>query len=199
MVDDPLVELGLGEVEVRVADIAITVLEAIETGEARAQAESIASQTELASLSLQRPSGDGGGTAVAVAEPVVAVETEVADEAAPEIQGFAQVDTETDTDEAEPEIVAAAEIEPDDLKVVKGIGPKLEALLHELGIVTYEQVAAFPADYIARLDNYLAFVGRIERDDWVGQAAELAQTRPAKTADLPELPDETPDNATQQD
>ena len=42
--------------------IAITVLEAIETGEAKSRAASLASQTELASLSLQRPSDDGGVT-----------------------------------------------------------------------------------------------------------------------------------------
>ena len=89
--------------------------------------------------------------------------------------------------------------EPDDLKVIKGIGPKLEALLHELGIVTYEQVASFPADYITRLDDYLSFDGRIERDNWVGQATELAGTRPAKTSELPDLPDEQPENATTQE
>ena len=50
-----------------------------------------------------------------------------------------------------------------------------------------------------KLDDYLAFDGRIERDGWVAQAAELAETRPAKTAELPDLPDEQPENATQQD
>ena len=89
-------------------------------------------------------------------------------------------------------------VEPDDLKVIKGIGPKLESLLHEIGIRTYEQVAAFPADYISELDNFLSFTGRIERDDWVSQAAELATTRPTKTAVLPPIPDDTPDNATAQ-
>ncbi len=89
--------------------------------------------------------------------------------------------------------------EPDDLKVIKGVGPKLESLLHEIGIRTYEQIAAFPADYIADLDNFLSFTGRIDRDDWVGQASELAKTRPGKTSALPPIPDETPDNATAQD
>ena len=56
------VTVGCRPTTVRVADIAITVLEAIETGEAKSQAASIASQTELASLSLQRPSDDGGIT-----------------------------------------------------------------------------------------------------------------------------------------
>jgi len=89
-------------------------------------------------------------------------------------------------------------VEPDDLKVIKGIGPKLESLLHEIGVRTYEQIAAFPADYIEQLDDFLSFTGRINRDNWVGQAAELAQTRPAKTSALPPIPDDTPDNATAQ-
>ena len=62
MMDDGVKAAGKEEDEVRVADIAITVLEAIETGEAKSQAASLASQTELASLSLQRPSDDGGVT-----------------------------------------------------------------------------------------------------------------------------------------
>jgi len=89
-------------------------------------------------------------------------------------------------------------VEPDDLKVIKGIGPKLESLLHEIGIRTYEQIAAFPADYIGQLDNFLSFTGRIDRDNWVVQAAELAQTRPTKTGALPPIPDDTPENATAQ-
>lgn len=72
-------------------------------------------------------------------------------------------------------------------------------MLHEIGVRTYEQIASFPDDYIADLDAFLAFPGRIERDDWVGQATEFATTRPAKTSALPPIPDEMPDNATAQD
>ena len=87
-------------------------------------------------------------------------------------------------------------VEPDDLKVVKGIGPKLEALLHEIGVRTYEQIAAFPNAYIEQLNEFLSFSGRIQRDNWVDQSAELAKTRPSKTSQLPPIPDERPDNAT---
>ena len=87
-------------------------------------------------------------------------------------------------------------VEADDLKVIKGIGPKLESLLHEIGVRTYEQIAAFPASYITQLDDFLSFTGRIDRDNWVGQAAELAKSRPEKTAVLPPIPDDTPENAT---
>ncbi|GAB4361816.1 MAG: hypothetical protein Kow0026_25120 [Oricola sp.] len=63
---------------------------------------------------------------------------------------------------------------PDDLKAISGIGPKLEAVLNSLGIWTYEQIAGLTPHEVAWLDDYLQFKGRIERDGWVAQAAELA-------------------------
>lgn len=64
---------------------------------------------------------------------------------------------------------------PDDLKAISGIGPKLEQVLNSLGIWTYEQVAAWNEAEIAWLDDYLQFKGRIDRDGWIGQAAEFAK------------------------
>ncbi|WP_150496059.1 50S ribosomal protein L21 [Roseibium aquae] len=77
---------------------------------------------------------------------------------------------------------AAADIEPlftapegkDDLKKISGVGPVLEKKLNALGITTYEQIVNFTADDIARVDEVLNFKGRIERDNWVDQAKELA-------------------------
>jgi predicted flap endonuclease-1-like 5' DNA nuclease len=43
-----------------------------------------------------------------------------------------------------------------------------------LGITTYAQIAAFSAEDIARVDEVLNFKGRIERDNWIEQAKELA-------------------------
>ncbi len=62
---------------------------------------------------------------------------------------------------------------PDDLKVISGVGPKLEGVLNSLGIWTYEQIAGWTPYEIAWVDDYLQFKGRIERDEWVAQAAEL--------------------------
>lgn len=62
---------------------------------------------------------------------------------------------------------------PDDLKRITGIGPKLETVLNGLGVWTYAQIAAWSAQEIAWVDDYLAFKGRIGRDDWTGQAAKL--------------------------
>jgi NADH-quinone oxidoreductase subunit E len=63
---------------------------------------------------------------------------------------------------------------PDDLKKINGIGPKLEKVLNDLGIWTYGQLATWGPAEIAWVDDYLAFKGRIDRDDWLGQAAKLA-------------------------
>lgn len=65
--------------------------------------------------------------------------------------------------------------EPDDLKKISGVGPVLEKKLHGLGITHFSQIAAFTAEDIAKVDDLLNFKGRIERDDWVAQAAELAK------------------------
>ncbi|GFE48562.1 hypothetical protein So717_03150 [Roseobacter cerasinus] len=62
----------------------------------------------------------------------------------------------------------------DDLKKISGVGPKLEETLNSLGIWHFDQVAALTKDDIAWVDERLRFKGRIERDDWVGQAKKLA-------------------------
>lgn len=63
----------------------------------------------------------------------------------------------------------------DDLTRIKGLGPKLSALLGEFGINTYAQVAAWTPEEIERIDAHLGrFSGRIVRDQWVEQAKLLA-------------------------
>ena len=63
----------------------------------------------------------------------------------------------------------------DDLKLISGVGPKTEAILHGLGIYTYAQVASWKKAEREWVDGYLAFHGRIEREDWVKQAKALAK------------------------
>ena len=63
----------------------------------------------------------------------------------------------------------------DDLKKIKGIGPKLEEMCHFLGFYHYDQIASWTAAEIAWVDENLeGFKGRVTRDDWVGQAKILA-------------------------
>lgn len=67
----------------------------------------------------------------------------------------------------------AAATSKDDLKAITGIGPKLEKVLNGLGFQSFAQIAALDADAIAGLNDKLGLSGRIERDDWVGQAQAL--------------------------
>ena len=64
----------------------------------------------------------------------------------------------------------------DDLQRIKGIGPKLEELLHELGIYQYQQIAELSRSDVSWLDDYLNFKGRIDRDNWIAQAGEFARS-----------------------
>ena len=63
----------------------------------------------------------------------------------------------------------------DDLKQLSGVGPALEKKLHEAGVTTFAQIAAWKADDIAAMDEKLSFKGRIEREGWVDQAKKLAK------------------------
>ncbi len=62
----------------------------------------------------------------------------------------------------------------DDLKDIVGIGKVFEHTLNELGIFTFKQIADFDMSDIAQVNAELKeFKGRMEQDDWIGQAKEL--------------------------
>lgn len=60
-----------------------------------------------------------------------------------------------------------------DLLVIHGIGPKAAAALREGGVTSFEQIAAWTDEDVKTWDQALNAKGRIERDDWVGQARKL--------------------------
>lgn len=64
---------------------------------------------------------------------------------------------------------------PDDLLLIKGIGPVNAKKLNEHGIFHFDQIAAWKKADIVAAEAYLAFDGRIAREDWVGQAKKLAK------------------------
>lgn len=64
----------------------------------------------------------------------------------------------------------------DDLKQVRGIGPKIEQILNDLGIYHYYQIAGLERENIQWLNHHLHFPGRIEREQWVEQTRELVKT-----------------------
>ncbi len=70
---------------------------------------------------------------------------------------------------------AAREGGADDLKLIKGVGPKLEKLLNAMGYFHFDQIGGWGPGDVAWVDeNLKGFKGRVSRDNWVDQAASLA-------------------------
>ncbi len=64
----------------------------------------------------------------------------------------------------------------DDLKMIKGVGPKLEKLLNEMGVYHFDQIAGWRAKEVKWMDeNLKGFKGRVSRDEWIKQAKVLAK------------------------
>lgn len=64
---------------------------------------------------------------------------------------------------------------PDDLKMIKGVGPKLENMLNDMGVFHFDQIAKWGEAEVAWADqNLQGFKGRVSRDTWVDQARKLA-------------------------
>ncbi len=64
---------------------------------------------------------------------------------------------------------------PDNLKLIWGVGPKMEALLHSMGFFHFDQIAAWTDENLRWVDRRLdGFKGRARRDDWIGQSKKLA-------------------------
>ncbi|MBR9651267.1 NADH-quinone oxidoreductase subunit E [Thalassovita aquimarina] len=101
-------------------------------------------------------------------------ETGVSKQAAP-AKATAKPEPAAEVAEAEPALLTAPrEGGADDLKKLKGVGPKLEQTLNELGFYHFDQIAAWTEAEIAWVDNRLKFKGRITRDGWIEQAKTLA-------------------------
>lgn len=80
---------------------------------------------------------------------------------------------------------------PDDLKRIKGIGHILEKDLHKLGIYHYQQIAIMTTDNANWVDQQLGFPGRLQRENWIGQARILmagSKTEYAKRFDQGQTP-----------
>ncbi|MFZ5961778.1 50S ribosomal protein L21 [Thalassococcus sp. BH17M4-6] len=63
----------------------------------------------------------------------------------------------------------------DDLKELSGVGPALEKKLHEAGITTFAQIAAWTEEDVEKFGEVLSFKGRIEREGWIEQAKALTE------------------------
>ena len=121
-----------------------------------------------------------------VAEPEPAEEVVPAQDIAPaqeivatrqseQVQQVSSEDTSMD-----PElglIYTSKPIEPDNLTRIWGVGAVNQDLLNENGIFFFEQVAKWNEEQIGKFNDILCFRGRIEREDWVGQAKRLSHMK----------------------
>jgi len=109
----------------------------------------------------------------ATGEPQAAAAPVAATAAMPEAAGASASEVSTAGD-APPKGLPEPDGEPDDLKRISGIGPGIEKTLNELGVFHFHQIAAFTPENVAWVNRRLRFKGRIEREDWIGQARTLA-------------------------
>jgi large subunit ribosomal protein L21 len=75
---------------------------------------------------------------------------------------------------------AAAPAVKDNLKLISGVGPALEKKLHDHGYTSLAQIAALTPEQTAEIDEKLNFKGRVEREDWIGQSADLLAGKPPR-------------------
>jgi len=73
----------------------------------------------------------------------------------------------------------------DDLTQIKGVGEELSKRLNKLGVTQFAQIVNFSDDELTKIDDVLNFKGRIERENWVGQAQDLMAA-----ATVEEVPEE---------
>lgn len=110
--------------------------------------------------------------------------------AAPVAAAVETSDVDVSDDKWKPQGFTSAPQDTDELKRIKGIGPVIEKTLNGLGIFQFKQIAEFSTDNINWVENYLSFPGRIEREEWVSQAKDLAagkETEFSKRVDKGEM------------
>jgi predicted flap endonuclease-1-like 5' DNA nuclease len=107
-----------------------------------------------------------------------------------EVKSTASATSSDETTEAPAELSAEAKAEKlnllsetlgtveegtkDDLKKISGVGPVYEKTLNGIGIYTFEQVSKLTPETIKAIEELTGyFPGRIERDNWIGQAKDL--------------------------
>jgi predicted flap endonuclease-1-like 5' DNA nuclease len=132
---------------------------------------------------VNEPSGESAGGDVPAVEPPAKVSKAIpAAPAKPKKAAPAQIESKPKSAKkaATPKTPpapkpASASSEPDDLKLLKGLGPVIEQTLNACGITTFRQIAELDEAAIKDLEaNVLKSAGRFKRFDWVGQARELS-------------------------
>ncbi len=160
--------VDLARAEMGIAAPADAAVEAEADAKAKAQAEAEAQAKAQAEAEAQ-------AKAQAEAEAQAKAEAAKAEaEQAAEAHDHAE---EVGEGEAKPELLTEARGgKADDLKKIKGVGPKLEKELNAAGVFHFDQIASWTKEEVFWADNHLvSFKGRVSRDNWVDQAKELAK------------------------
>ncbi|WP_377505691.1 50S ribosomal protein L21 [Octadecabacter sp. R77987] len=86
-----------------------------------------------------------------------------------------KAEAKAETKKAAPKKAAEKSAGADDLTQISGVGPVIVKKLHAEGVTTFAQIAAWTPEQVADMDEKLNFKGRIDRDEWLKQAADLAK------------------------
>jgi NADH-quinone oxidoreductase subunit E len=141
----------------------------------KADAKSAATATEAPKMSAARKASATAKAATKPASPAkAAAPAKAAPKSAPAAKPAAAAAIVSGEDKNRPAAIAKP-AQVDDLKMISGVGPKIEGILHSLGIYTFAQVASWKKAERDWVDGYLKFKGRIEREDWLKQAKALAK------------------------
>ena len=124
---------------------------------------------------VEKPEAAREATPAATEKVKPATETTAPAPTIVEAPAMAEIPAELMPEDFRQPKVAKKPAAPDDLKVISGIGPKLEQVLNGLGVWTFAQIAAWTPAEVAWVDDTLGFKGRIGRDDWIGQAVLLTK------------------------
>jgi Fe-S oxidoreductase/predicted flap endonuclease-1-like 5' DNA nuclease/nitrate reductase gamma subunit len=163
MLDDGTKANGGEEAGVKVADISIHVLDAIEAGEAKLLAEQNPLNAPISGFSGAGLAAMPGAVAIAERE-IVAVEADAVADNMAEPQALLATGDDTEV--------------RDNLKLIVGIGPVNEKVLHDAGVFTFEQIVDLGVNGLQDiLPDFQD--ARVVKENWVGQAANLAETKAA--------------------
>lgn len=137
---------------------------------AKSEAKSVSSKTAAKPAALM-----GAAKPIAKAKPAPKAAAKPAAKAAAKPAAKSAPAAATSLDDKNRPATMKKPAKPDDLKLISGVGPKLEGTLNSLGIFTFAQVASWKKAEREWVDGYLKFKGRIDRDDWIKQAKALAK------------------------
>jgi len=135
---------------------------------AKAQAAKAAAASAAAAPA---PAAPAPAAPVPAAKPVAAA----APIAAKAPVGKAPIERKAKAEDKPPVLDKARGGKADDLKLIWGVGPKLEKMLHKMGVFHFDQIAVWTDKQLDWVDENLeGFYGRARRDQWIEQSKKLA-------------------------